>query len=92
MKCIVKNKNIKQLLAPAEYHRGTGMVERLIQTIERRLALLNFDPNWTPAILSERLANKIENIRLIPSATKKISPFEAHFGRKSNTEISNIVT
>ena len=68
------------------------MVERLIQTIKRRLAVLDIDPNWTQTTLSNRLANIIENIRLIPNATTKTSPFEAHFGRKPNTKISNIIT
>ena len=44
----------------------------------------------------ETLANKIsailENIKLIPNTTTKITPFEAHFGRKRNTQTSNIVT
>ena len=87
-----KNKNIKLILAPAGDHRGTGMVERLIQTIKRRLAVLDIDSKWTQTTLSQRVANIIENIRLIPNATTKTSPFEAHFGRKPNTEISNIVT
>ena len=87
-----KNKNIKVILAPAGDHRGTGMVERLIQTIKRRLAVLDIDPNWSNETLSSRLANIIENIRLIPNKTKRTIPFEAHFGRKPNTELSNIVT
>ena len=68
------------------------MVERLIQTIKRRLAVLDIDPNWSNKTLANRLANIIENIRLIPNTTTKISPFEAQFGRKPNTEISNITT
>ena len=68
------------------------MVERLIQTIKRRLAVLDIDPNWSNTTLTNRLANIIENIRLIPNTTTKLSPFEAHFGRKPNTEISNITT
>ena len=87
-----KNKNIKLILAPAGDHRGTGMVERLIKTIKRRLAALDIDPNWSNTTLTNRLANITENIRLIPNTTTKISPFEAHFGRKPNTEISNITT
>ena len=87
-----KNKNIKLILVPAGDHRGTGMVERLIQTIKRRLAVLGIDPNWSNTTLTNRLANNIENIRLIPNTTTKLSPFEAHFGRKPNTEISNITT
>ena len=87
-----KNKNIKLILAPAGDHRGTGMVERLIQTIKRRLAVLDIDPNWSNETLSSRIANIIENIRLIPNKTTNTTPFEAHFGRKPNTELSNSVT
>ena len=87
-----KNKNIKLILASAGDHRGTGMVERLIQTIKRRLAVLDIDPKWTLTTFSERVAITIENIRPIPNASTKVSPFEAHFGRKPNTEISNIIT
>ena len=87
-----KNRNIKLILAPAGDHRGTGMVERLIQTIKRRLAVLDIHPNWSTVTLENRVANIIENIRLIPNSTTKITPFEAHFGRKPNTEISNITT
>ena len=42
-----KHKNIKLILAPAGDHRGTGMVERLIQTLRRKLAVLDIDPSWT---------------------------------------------
>ena len=87
-----KNRKIKLILAPAGDHRGTGMVERLIQTIKRRLAVLDVDPNWSTVTLANRVANIIENIKLIPNSTTKITPFEAHFGRKPNTEISNITT
>ena len=87
-----KNKNIKLLLAPAGDHRGTGTVERLIETKKRRLAVLDIDPNWSNTTLANRLAKIIENIRLIPNTTTKISLFEAQFGRKPNTELSNITT
>ena len=39
-----KNKNIKLTLAPAGDYRAIGMVERLIQTIKRRLAVMECDP------------------------------------------------
>ena len=68
------------------------MVEILIQTIKRRLAVLDIDRYWPNTTVANRLANIIENIRLIPNTTTKISPFEAHFGRKPNTELSNITT
>ena len=87
-----KNKNIKLILAPAGDHMGTGMVERLIQTLKRRLAVLDIDPMWCSETLSARIASLIENIRLIPKKTTKFTSFEAHFGRKPNTELSNMLT
>ena len=91
-KLSVQTKNIKLILAPAGDHRGTGNIERLIHTIKRLLAVLDIYPNWSNATLAHSLANFIENIRLNPNTTTKITPFEAHFGRKPNTEISNITT
>ena len=87
-----KNKNIKLILAPAGDHRATGMVERLIQTIKRRIAVMEHDPLWSSADLATIVAKIIESIRLIPNATTKIKPFVAHFGRPPNTELSNIIT
>ena len=67
-----KNKNIKLILAPAGDHRGTGMVERLIQTIKKRLAVLDIDPICSNATLANRITNMIENNWLIPNTTKKL--------------------
>ena len=68
------------------------MVERLIQTLKRRLAVLDTDPMWSSETLSSRIASIIENIRLILNKTTKVTPFGAHFGRKPNTELSNVLT
>ena len=68
------------------------MVERLIQTEKRRLAAINVDNNWSKETLANKVSGKIENIKLIPNITTKTTPFEAHFGRKPNTQTSNIVT
>ena len=87
-----KNKNIKLILSPAGDHGGTGIVERIIQTVKRRLALFDVDPNWSSVTLANRVASIIESIRVITNSTTKITQFEAHFGRKPNTEISNITT
>ena len=43
---ICKNKNIKLIFSPTHDHRARGMVERLIQTIKRRLGSLILDPIW----------------------------------------------
>ena len=86
-----KVKNIKLILAPAGDHRATGMVERLIQTIKRRIAIMQSKPLWSNADLAEIVAKIIQSIRLIPNSVTKIKPFEAHFGRPPNTELSNII-
>ena len=87
-----KNKNITLILAPAGDHRATGMVERLIQTKKRRIAVMEHDPLWSSSNLAKREAKKIESIRLIPNTTTRIKPFEAHFGRPPNKELSDIIT
>ena len=51
------------MLAPAGDHRGTGVVERLVQTIKRQLAVLEIDLNWSNATPVDCLANIIENIK-----------------------------
>ena len=53
---------------------------------------MNIDPNWSKETLANKLSAIIEKIKLIPSTTTNITPFEAHFGRKPNTQTSNIVT
>ena len=63
------------------------MFERLIQTIKRRVSVLENDLNWTSESLSTKLAKIIRNLRLIPSKTIKTN-FEAHFGRKPNMDLS----
>ena len=90
-----KNKNIKLILAPAGYHRATGMVERLEQTIKRRIAVMEHDPLWSSSDLATIVAKIIESRRLIPNSQdhrihKTYST--AHFGRPPITELSNIIT
>ena len=87
-----KNNNIKLILAPAGDHRATGMVERLIQTKKRKLGVMAIDPLWSSEDITTIVSNIIQNIRLIPNRLTKITPFEAHFGRKPSTALSNIVT
>ena len=87
-----KDNNIKLTLAPAGDHRATAMVERLIHTIKRKLGVIILDPIWSSEDISATVANIIQSIRLIPNTVTKITPFEAHFDRKLNTALSNIVT
>ena len=68
------------------------MIERLMQTIKRRLSVLNNDTNWSKVTLADKVAEIIQEIKLIPKTTTKITPYSAHFGRKINTQLSNITT
>ena len=87
-----KDNNIKLKLAPAGDHIATGMAERLILTIKRKLGVMTKDPLWSSDDISTIVANIIQNTRLIPNRKTKIAPFEANFGRKPNTALSDIVT
>ena len=53
-----KDKNIKLILAPAGDHRLTGTVERLIQTIKRRIAIMQSDSLWSYADVAQILTKK----------------------------------
>ena len=79
-----KDNNIKLILAPAGDHRGAGLVERKIQTLKRLLSVINVDPKRDKETLADKITHIIENIRLIPNKTTRITPFEAHFGRTAN--------
>ena len=57
----VKNRHNKLIVATAGNHRATGMIERLIQTIKRRVAVMALDPLWSSA----DLAKIMESIELI---------------------------
>ena len=78
----VKNRNIKLIVAIAGNHRATGMIERLLQTIKRKVAVMAPDPLWSSA----DLAKIMESIELIPISTTRIKPSEAHYGGPTNTE------
>ena len=53
---------------------------------------MNIDPIWDNTTIAEKITEIIESIRLIPNRITKIGPFQAHFGRPKNTELSNILT
>ena len=53
---------------------------------------MNIDPIWDNTIIAEKISEIIESIRLIPNRVTKIPPFQSHFGRPKNTELSNILT
>ena len=52
---------------------------------------MNIDPKWDKETLADKINNIIENITLNPNTTTRITPFEAHFGRTANTQLTNIL-
>ena len=79
------DKNIAQFFCPVGDHRGCGLVERSIQTIKRRLGASRLSSDFSNV---QALRNIIEDIRITKNSVTGVSPFELHFGRPPNTELS----
>ena len=73
-------------------HRAIGVVERMIQILKRRLAVMRIDKTNTPYKLATDVAEIIKTLRNKPHGVTKISPFDAHMGRKPYTPLSNLAT
>ena len=87
-----RTNHIKLLFAPVDDHRAIGVVERMIQTIKRRLEVMKTDQSNTPYKIVIDVAEIIKTPRITPHGVTKISSFEANMGRKPNTPVSNIAT
>ena len=66
------------------------MIERLIQTIKRRLSVLKNGTKWSQITLADKVAEIIQEKKLIPNTTTKIAPYTAHFGKKINPQLSSV--
>ena len=53
---------------------------------------MRIDKTNTPYRLASDVAELIKILRITPHGVTKMSPFEAHLGRKPNTPLSNIAT
>ena len=89
VKAFCNQNNIQFIEAPIHDHRAIGLFEMLIQTIRNRLACIK------TAARKQYNSNASTNsiiyqLRICRQKTINISPFEAHFGRKANTPLSNI--
>ena len=82
----------KLLFAPVDDHRAMGVVERMIQTLKRRLGVTTIDKTITPYRLASDVAEIIKTLQITPHGVTKISLFEEHMDRKPNTSLSNVVT
>ena len=62
----------------------------MIQTLKRREGVIKIDPENTPYKLAADVAEIIKIFRITPHEVTKISPFEAHMGRKPNIPKINL--
>ena len=91
IKTFCNQNNIELIEAPIHDHRAIGLVERLIQTIKNRLACIKTAAR-NQFNIKASINSIIYQLRICRQKTINISPFEAHFGRKANTPLSNITT
>ena len=87
-----KQHNINIITAPAKDHRAIGLVERLIKTIKRRLSCMELDSRNNTFTIKEAIKSIIYQLRICKQKTTNAKSFQAHFGRKPNTPLSNIST
>ena len=91
IKTFCSQNNIQLIEAPVQDHRAIGLVERLIQTIKNQLACIKTAAR-NQFNVKTSINSIIYQLRICRQKTINISPFEAHFGRKANTPLSNITT
>ena len=84
--------NIKIIFGPANDHRSIGLVERLIQTVKRRLNCIKLDTNQRPFNIKQSLRQIAQELRICRKKATNLSPFEAHFSRPTNTPITNLTS
>ena len=89
IKTFCSQNNIQLIEAPIHDHRAIGLVERLIQTIKNRLACIKTAAR-NQFNVKASINSIIYQLRICRQKTINISPFEANFGRKANTPLSNI--
>ena len=76
--------NLILLFSPEEDHMAIWVVERMIQTLKRRLVVMRIDKTNTPYKLASYVAEIVKTLRITPHSVTKNSPFEGHMGLKPN--------
>ena len=89
VKNFCKQHNINILPAPVNDHRAIGLVERLIQTIKRRLGCMKLDNRNKTFTIKEAIKSIVYQLRICKQKTTRVTPFQAHLRRKPNTPLSN---
>ena len=91
IKAFCSQNNIQLIEAPIHDHRAIGLVERLIKTIKDGLSCIKTAAR-NQFIVKASINSISYQLRICRQKTINVSPFEAHFGRKANTPLSNIST
>ena len=91
IKAFCNQNNIQIIEVPIHGHRAVGLAERLIQTIKNRLACIKTEAR-NHFNLKASIKSIIYQLRTCRQKTINISTFEAQFGKKANTPLSNIST
>ena len=92
VKNFCKKDNINIITPPAYDHRAIGLLERLMQTITRRLSCTKLNNGNNTFTIKEAINSIVYQLRICKQKTTNVTPFQAHFGRKSKTPLSNIST
>ena len=92
VKTFCKQHNINILTSPANDQRAIRLVERLIQTIKRRLSCMKLDNRNQSFTIKNAIKSIVYQLRICKQKTTNVTPFQAQFGRKPNTPLSNIST
>ena len=77
------SEGIEIIYSPVNNHRATGCVERTIGSLKN--FVLTYAKEKDSGNLESMVERALSALRFTPNATLKISPVEAHHGRKANT-------
>ena len=86
VRAFCNDKKISQIFCPVGDHRGCGLVERSIQAIKRRLGASRLNPDFSN--VHDTIRHFFEDIRVTIKSVTGFPPFELHFGRPPNAELS----
>ena len=88
VKNFYKKHNINIITAPANDHRAIGLVERLIQTIKRRLSCMKLANKNNTFSIKESIMSIVFQLPICKQKTTNVTPFQALFGRKPKTPLN----
>ena len=88
IKAFCNGEGIEIIKSPVNDHRATGCVERTTGSLKN--SILTFAQEKNPEPLEKMVERALGALRFSKNSTLKISPFEAHHGRESNTVLRNL--